>query len=266
MGTMLSQALAAGAQPAGHWEGCHASPLDAAAPKVGDIALTDTLSRYSYPYAVMVNVEGQRFVDEGEGQVWLTYAKTGSAIRQQPRGLAFQIFDQKTAHLLEPRYSTGTPIIANDLEGLAAELQIPVAALIRTITDFNAATAADAVDRFDPLSAADGVDARPPGQPPKSNWAQPVDTAPFVVYPVTCGITFTYGGVKINEHAQVIDTEGLPMPGLYATGELAGDFFYYNYAGGTGLPRGAVFGRIAGAAAAELALRESVTSAVLAAE
>jgi tricarballylate dehydrogenase len=257
MGTMLQEAIAVGAQPVGHWAGCHASPLDANAPKVGDLALTDKYSRYSYPYSVMVNERGERFVDEGENQVWLTYAKTGAAILQQPHARAYQIFDQKTIKLIEPRYRTGTPIVAETIAELAKLLSLPETTLARTIADFNAATSADADARFDPIAADDGVSATPGGQPPKSRWAIPVDTGPFVAYPVTCGITFTYGGVKINGSAQVIDTEGHAMPGLFATGELSGDFFYYNYAGGAGLPRGAVFGRIAGTSAArEAALRQ----------
>ncbi|MPZ60986.1 MAG: FAD-dependent oxidoreductase [Propionibacteriales bacterium] len=249
MGTVLSKALQAGAQPAGHWGGCHASPLDADAPAVGDLRLTDRMSRYSYPYALLVNSAGERFIDEGEDEVWLTYAKTGAAIREQPHAVAFQIFDQKTIHLLEPRYETGVPVEADSLAALAEKLEIPADALSATVADFNAATTAG---EFEPFRK-DGLRADPAGQPAKSNWAQPVDTPPYVCYRVTCGITFTYGGVKIDEGARVIDTTGRPMPGLYATGELAGDFFYHNYPGGSGLTRGAVFGRIAGQAAAERA-------------
>ena len=119
VGAMLTKAMLAGAQPVGHWGGAHAVPVDASAPPVGDLRLTDKMSRYSYPYALLVNREGQRFVDEGEAQVWLTYAKTGWAIRAQSGALAYQIFDQKSLHLLEPRYSTGTPIVADTLEELA---------------------------------------------------------------------------------------------------------------------------------------------------
>jgi tricarballylate dehydrogenase len=249
MGTMLTRALAAGAQPAGHWGGCHASPLDADAPAVGDLRLTDKMSRYSYPFSLLVNVEAKRFIDEGEDEVWLTYAKTGGAIREQPQALAFQIFDQKTVHLLEPRYATGTPVEADSLADLAGKLGLPARELERTVADFNAATTGGA---FDPFSK-DGLRAEPDGQPVKSNWAVPLDRPPYVCYRVTCGITFTYGGLKIDEQARVIDTTGKPMRGLYATGELAGDFFYHNYPAGAGLVRGAVFGRIAGAEAAKLA-------------
>ncbi|MQB02120.1 MAG: FAD-dependent oxidoreductase [Actinobacteria bacterium] len=249
MGTMLTQALNAGAQPAGHWGGCHASPLDADAPDVGDLRLTDKMSRYSYPYGLLVNVEGRRFVDEGEDEVWLTYAKTGGAIREQPQALAFQIFDQKMVHLLEPRYSTGTPVEADTIADLGNKLAIAARELERTVADFNAATTGGA---FDPFSK-DGRRAEPEGQPAKSNWAVPLESPPYVCYRVTCGITFTFGGLKIDEQARVIDTTGKPMRGLYATGELAGDFFYHNYPAGAGLVRGAVFGRIAGAEAAKLA-------------
>lgn len=247
-GTMLRRALDAGAQAYGHWGGCHASPLDADAPPVGDLEFTDRLSRYSYPYAILVNVEARRFVDEGEDEVWLTYAKTGSAIREQPRALAFQIFDQKTVHLIEPRYETGTPIEAPTIAELAAKIGVDPAALERTVQEFNAATRPG---RFDPFAkdglATDGL------QPPKSNWAQPLDAPPFVTYPVTCGITFTYGGLRVDREACVLSNEGRPLPGLFATGEITGGFFFHNYPAGSGLMRGAVFGRLAGASAAQFA-------------
>jgi tricarballylate dehydrogenase len=249
MGTMLTEALRSGAQPAGHWGGCHASPQDAKHPPVGDLRITDKLSRYSFPYSILVNRNGDRFVDEGENEIWLIYAKTGAAILAQPQGLAYQIFDQKTAHLLEPRYSTGTPVRADSLDELAVALDIPADRLATTVATFNEAVDASAADRFDPIKL-DGLAAAPEGQPRKSNWAQTIDKPPYVAYPVTCGITFTYGGVKIDVDARVIDTTGKPIPGLYATGEIAGDFFYHNYAAGAGLVRGAVFGRIAGGNAA----------------
>src|SRR5690606_13882099 len=152
------------------------------------------MSRYSYPYALLVNAEGERFVDEGEDEVWLTYAKTGQLIRSQTRAWALQLFDQKTTHLLEPRYSTGTPITAETLPELAAAVGVDADALVRTVETFNAACPSGT---FDPFSK-DGLRATPEGQPVKSNWAQRIETGPFVAYPVTCGITFTYGGLKID--------------------------------------------------------------------
>ena len=88
---------------------------------------------------------------------------------------------------------------------------------------------------------------------PKLNWANTLDTPPFEAYGVTCGITFTFGGVKITPMAQVVDTEEKPIPGLYAAGELVGGIFYSNYPGGTGLMNGAVFGRVAGESAGQFA-------------
>lgn len=252
MGTMLRQALEIGAQPAGHWGGCHATPVDASAPAVGDLAMTDKTSRYSYPYGILVNIDGQRFIDEGENQVWLTYAKTGAAIRAQPRAVAFQLFDQKTVHLLEPRYVTGKPVEAGTIRELAHLVGVPARKLEQTVASYNAAVPRGGV--FDPFRL-DGLATDESLTPPKSNWAVPLDRPPFVAYPVTCGITFTYGGLRIDERARVLDTEGLPMPGLYATGEITGGFFFHNYPAGSGLMRGAVFGRIAGESAAATGAR-----------
>ncbi len=86
---------------------------------------------------------------------------------------------------------------------------------------------------------------------PKSNWAQKLDTPPFSAWPVTGGITFSFGGLKINDRAQVINTGWEPIPGLYTCGEMVGGLFHSNYPGGSGLMSGAVFGRIAGANAAQ---------------
>jgi tricarballylate dehydrogenase len=165
--------------------------------------------------------------------------------------VAWQLFDRKTIHLLEPRYGTGTPIEADSLDALAAKCGIEPETLQRTVADFNAECRPGefAPFRKDGLRTAAGALAIP-----KSNWALPLDAPPYVAYGVTCGITFTYGGLKIDTAAQVIDDVGRPMPGLFATGEIAGGFFFHNYAAGSGLMRGAAFGRIAGTSAAASAL------------
>lgn len=244
-GETLRMALDIGANPVGHWQGCHATPIDAGASPIGDLKLTDRTNRLSYPYSIMVNNLGKRFADEGEDTGAYTYAKMGRAILEQPAAVAYQIFDQKTLHLLEERYDTGTPIVADTIGDLGEKLSVPVETLKHTVQEFNAAVQPG---EFNPTvkdgKGTNGI------QPPKSNWALPLDSPPFVVYPATCGITFTFGGVQIDTEARVIDTEGNAIPGLYATGEITGDFFYHNYPGGTGLVRGAVFGRIAGANAA----------------
>lgn len=252
MGGMLRKAIAAGARPTGHWGGAHAVPLSSAAPDVGDLKYTDKFSRYSYPYSILVNNNGERFVDEGETHVWLTYAKTGWAVRAQPGTMGYQIFDQKVLHLLEPRYSTSDPVVADTIPELASKLGISVDGLERTIADFNAAVPADAEERTGPFDI-DGVAAKPDGQPAKSNWSRRIDEGPFHCYPVTVGVTFTYGGLATDTEARVLTQEHTALQNLYAVGEIAGGFFYHNYSAGAGLVRGAVFGRIAGANAARAA-------------
>ena len=172
------------------------------------------------------------------------------AIIEQPRRAAFQIFDAKVVHLLREEYRIREVTKAEDptLEGVAKKLEIDAEGFVRTVTAFNAAVQPGT---FNP-AIKDGKGTR--GLvPPKSNWAQPLDTPPYVGYAVTTGITFTFGGLRITESAQVVDTEQRPIPGLFAAGELVGGLFYHNYPGGAGLMAGAVFGRIAGRAAAAAA-------------
>jgi tricarballylate dehydrogenase len=245
-GDGLRMAIDIGALPYGQWTGCHSTPIDAGAPPFGDRKLTDKTNRLSYPYGVLVNARGRRFFDEGEDFQFYTYAKLGGIILNQPGGIAWQIFDQKTVPLLEGRYRTGTPLSGGTLKELVEALGLDQQACLETLEEYN-----DAVDQsgtFDPTTH-DGL-TTPSLALPKSNWAQPLDTPPFVAYPVTGGITFTFGGVKINDRAQVLDTSWEPIPGLYACGEMVGGLFHTNYPGGTGLMSGAVFGRLAGAHAA----------------
>jgi len=245
-GDGLKMAMDLGAMPWGHWGGCHATPISADAPDYGRRDLTDKTNRLSYPYGVMLNVEGRRFVDEAENLQSLTYAKYGGLILKQPRSLIYQIFDSKVLHLLEPRYSTTEPFKANTLEALVAQLDLDRVEAMRTLTQYN--TACPGEGSFDPVRL-DGL--RTEGiTPVKSNWSQRIDSGPFYAWPVTGGITFTFGGLKITGEAQVVSTDWKPMPGLYTCGEMVGGLFHYNYPLGTGLISGAVFGRIAGRSAA----------------
>ncbi|MBI2859162.1 MAG: FAD-dependent tricarballylate dehydrogenase TcuA [Chloroflexi bacterium] len=242
-GDGLKMALDIGAQPAGQWTGCHAAQVDANSPKVGNRqTLAGKGNRNSYIYGIMVNVDGKRFIDEGEDLHEYTYAKMGRAVMAQPQRIAFQVFDAKVAKNLLARYASATCVKADSLEELANALAIDQKALVATVKEFNAA-ANDNV----PFSAT-GKDGNSTVaiRPPKSNWAQRLDTPPFTAYPVIPGITFTFGGLKINRQAQVMDMENEPIPGLLAAGEIVGGLFYNNYPGGSGLMAGAVFGRIAG--------------------
>jgi tricarballylate dehydrogenase len=244
-GDGLRMAIEIGALPWGQWAGCHATPIDAEAPAFGDRQLTDKTNRLSYLYGVMINRLGERFVDEGEDQALFTYAKFGGAILQQPGGVAWQIFDAKVTPLLESRYATSEPIIADRLDDLVGQLDLDQETAIRTLADFNSAAGQG---EFNP-GQRDGTATRGLALP-KSNWAQKIDIPPFSAYPVTGGITFSFGGVKVNQQAQVLATNWEPIPGLYACGEMVGGLFHHNYPGGSGLMSGAVFGRRAGTNAA----------------
>ncbi len=246
-GEVLRSALQAGAMPWGHWSSCHAVAWDANAPWHGDRGVGDNFQKHSYPLGIIVNVRGERFVDEGADMRNYTYVKYGREIIRQPRRLAFQLFDQKVAPLLREEYRIRqvTRAEAGTIEELAKKLEIDVEGLVRTVTAFNAAVGPA---EFNP-AVKDGKATRGI-TPPKSNWALPLDTPPYLGFAVTTGITFTFGGVRIGPEARVRSTEDRPMPGLYAAGELVGGLFYNNYPGGTGLMAGAVFGRLAGKHAA----------------
>jgi len=238
-GEGLTMAIDAGANTTGEWTGAHAIQVDAESPNHDG---GDATFRSVYQIGIIVNSEGKRFVDEGENFWLYTYARYGREVLRQPNQWACQIYNQKETVLLDPHYAIGTPpVVADTVEELAENLGIEPSALVKTITEFN--NAVQDVE-FDP-SRLDGK--KTVGiEPPKSNWAVKIDSPPFVAYPVTTGITFTFGGLQTNKHAQVLDTMDNPIPGLYATGEIQG-LFYYNYPGAAGLMRGAVFGRIAGA-------------------
>jgi tricarballylate dehydrogenase len=251
-GDGIRMALEAGAQAYGNWSGCHAVAWDAGSPPFGDRRVGDMFQKHSYPLGVIVNVRGERFVDEGADFRNYTYAKYGREILRQPHRLAFQVFDQKVVPILREEYRIRevTKAEAGTIEELARKLDIDPRGLVRTIDAYNAAVQPG---EFNP-AVLDGKGTR--GLvPPKSNWALPLDAPPFVGYAVTCGITFTFGGVRVTTRAEVLDTDDRPIPGLHAAGELVGGLFYENYPGGTGLMAGAVFGRLAGEQAAAYAAR-----------
>ncbi len=247
-GDGLRLAMEIGAMPWGQWSGCHATPISADAPPYGDRELTDKTNRLSYVYGVMLNKLGVRFVDEGEDQNLYTYAKFGGIILNQPGAIAWQIFDNKAADLLEPRYATTRPMVADTLSGLVDQLELDRKTAIRTLEQYDGAAGHGS---FNP-GVRDGMHTVGLALP-KSNWAQKLDTPPYRAYPVTGGITFSFGGVKVSDQAQVIGTDWDPIAGLYACGEMVGGLFHNNYPGGSGLMSGAVFGRIAGRSAAAAA-------------
>jgi tricarballylate dehydrogenase len=247
MGDGVRMALDIGARPYGNWSGCHSVGWDISAPPYGDRAVLDNFQKHSYPWGIMINLHGERFVDEGEDVRNHTYVKFGRAIMGQPHRTAVQIFDQKTIPLLRDEYRIKevTKYTASTIEDLATQLDIPAAALKTTIDEFNAACQPGT---FNP-AILDGVTTK--GLViDKTNWSLPINEPPFEAYVTTTGITFTFGGLKINEHGEVQDLSDQSIPGLYAAGELVGGLFVENYPGGSGLMAGTVFGRLAGNSAA----------------
>ena len=248
-GDGLKMALDIGAMPWGHWAGCHATPIVAEAPDYGKREMTDKTNRLSYLYGVMLNVEGRRWVDEGADFNAFTYAKYGGMILKQTKGVVYQIFDSKVMDILEPRYKTSEPFRGDTLEALVKQLGLDQKQAMKTLQEYN--SAAGRGGAFNP-AVLDGVHTEGIS-PPKSNWAQKLVTPPYFSWAVTGGITFTFGGLKIDKDAQVISSGWKPIEGLYCAGEMVGGLFHYNYPLGTGLMSGAVFGRIAGRSAARCA-------------
>ena len=250
-GDGIRMGLAAGAAAAGNWSGCHAVAWERNAPEFGDLAIGDQFQKHSYPWGIYLNAEGRRFVDEGADFRNYTYAKYGRVILQQPGQFAWQIFDAKVKAQLRDEYKIKqvTRRVGNTLEELVAKLEdTNQAAALAEIREYNAAVQTDIP--FNP-NVKDGRCTKNL-KINKSNWANTIDTPPFEAYAVTCGITFSFGGLKINTGAQVLSSDGPPIPGLFAAGELVGGIFWFNYPGGTGLTNGAVFGKIAGENAARL--------------
>jgi len=243
-GEMLDAALRIGALPYGHWAGAHCSPIDPDSPEMGTLESSDETNKLSFSYGISVNVNGERFIDEGADWNTKMYVSMGKAVAAQPFGKAFQIFDAKTAGLVDQRYEPSAAVVADTIEELADKLGVDVAGLVQTVREFNESIALDAPE-FDSTS----LDGRRTGgdvQPPKSNWANQIAEAPFTAYETVTGITFTFGGLKVNRDAQVLDMSDRPIPGLYAAGETTGGFFYYQYPAGSGLMCGALTGRAAG--------------------
>ena len=238
-----------GAQVIGHWGGAHATPIDADAGEYeGGFLDPETrrhrTHRYAWTWGIMVNTNGKRFIDEGEDFHAYTYAKTGREIVQQPGAVAYQIFDQKMMEAVgRQKYSGCVEVKADTIKELAEKLEISVEGLVNTVEEYNAACVNDRP--FNEVTR-DGLTTKSL-TPPKSNWATKIDAPPYVAYACTGGLTFTFGGLKVDANCQVINKLNRPIRGLYAAGEITGGFFYYNYPSGSGLTRGAVTGRVASA-------------------
>ncbi|MCC7485410.1 MAG: FAD-dependent tricarballylate dehydrogenase TcuA [Burkholderiales bacterium] len=247
-GLGIRMALEIGAMAHGHWSGCHAVGWDLNAPPFGDVNVGDQFQKHSYPWGIMINANGERFVDEGADFRNYTYAKYGRVVLEQPGMFAWQVFDSKIIPMLRDEYRIKqvTKVRADTLEELVKKMDgVNAGNALREIREYN-----KAVQKDIPFNMAVKDGRCTTGlRINKSNWANTVEDPPFEAYGVTCGVTFSFGGLKIGADGDVQDTGGKPIPGLYAAGELVGGIFYHNYPGGTGLTSGSVFGRIAGTGA-----------------
>ena len=240
-GEGIRMALDIGAAPCGDFGSFHAQPVDPRSGRHEPVVL-------NYPYGILVNRHGKRFVDEAPATVDASYEAASRRIMAQTEGIAFAITDARLDDVPNWRKSVRTdqpPVEAETPAALARALGIDAEGLAHTLAAYNAACRAE--DGFTPLAldglATDNLD------PPKSNWARPLDRPPFLAWPIIAANCFTFGGLKINAAAQVLNTDGEAIPGLYAAGETAG-LYYLTYTGSTSVMRGAVFGRIAGLDAA----------------
>ena len=252
-GVGIRLALEAGASPHGRFDACHATPMDLHMADFGNLDLPHAerknYRKICYFLGVMINAAGERFVDEGRDFRNYTYAQFGRSVLEQPGGFAWQIFDSKTEPYLyeEYRFHDASFVEADTLPELVELLDgVDGESALATVLAFNFAV--DDSTEFDP-SVKDGRTASGI-VPPKSNWALAIDAPPFRAFPVTGGITFTYGGLHVGSCGEVLRSDGSAITGLYACGELVGGVFLGGYPGGSGLTSGAVFGRRAGKGAA----------------
>jgi tricarballylate dehydrogenase len=246
-GEGIRMALDIGAAPCGDFTSFHASPMDPRSNRAGP-------SMYVYPYGILVNQDARRFTDEAPGHTDATYEEVTRRISAQTKGISYCILDAKLSDVpnLAVAIRTEQPAIeAPTIAALANKLGLPADVLEKTVTEYNQACVAG---NFNPRDidhlATVGL------TPPKSNWARPLDTGPYKAYPIISSIVFTFGGLKANTSAQVINQEGDPIPGLYVAGETMG-LYYGTYTGATSVLKGAVFGRIAGTDAARRAAARS---------
>ena len=249
-GDGLTMALKIGASPFGNWSGCHAVFHDMNGPEFSDLKISNKYRKISYPWGIVLNAEGDRFVDEGEDFRNFTYAKFGKEVIKQPNQIGWQIFDHKVRHMLYPEYDvkSATMVKANSIKELLSKItSINSQKALKTINEYNEAVKDEI--KYDPTikdgKCTEGLKIN------KTNWANKIDKPPYYAYGVTCGITFTFGGLRVNEKCQVLNKVMKPIKGLYAAGEMIGGIFYFNYPGGSGLTSGAVFGKIAGRSAAK---------------
>lgn len=252
MGDGIKMALDIGAQPFGNWSCCHAIFIEANAPQPSIRKDTDKTSKRMYIFGLCVNVLGERFVDEGYDSTENTYSRYGKTALTQPDRVVFQLFDAKGYDIITKGgifhdYVNAQYTKADSIEEMADKLGIPADTLAKTVSEYNKAAGVPGGNNHWYKYTGRPEDAHTEGLAlAKSSCAYPLETPPYYAYAVECGITFTYGGLKVNKRAQVLRSGDIPIKGLYASGEITGGIFYQNYAGACGQLTGAVFATLAG--------------------
>ncbi|EWG42523.1 hypothetical protein FVEG_04302 [Fusarium verticillioides 7600] len=238
-GDGIQMALANGAKASGDWNGMHSEVIDPRSSLPAPLVL-------NYPYGVIVNQDGKRFVDEGAGLVHDTWEHLSRTIHfDTPGRLAWAICDSRFFQLEDHEAAIRSdmpPVTADTISGLAAQMGMPEQALLNTISNYNAACNANmsgfTAGRLDNLATTSGL------QPPKSNWARPLDAPPYTAFPLAAAIVYTFGGIATDIEARVLGQRGI-IPNLYAAGEITGHF-YEKAPNAVAVMRALVFGRIAG--------------------
>ncbi len=236
-GEGIRMALAIGAAACGDYGSFHAEPLDPRSGATEPVVLV-------FNYGILVNKHGKRFTNEAPATVDATYEAITRVIFEQPDGIAYCILDSRIDDVPNWKRSVRSdqpPVKAETLAELAGKLGLDAGELSATVEAYNGACPSGP---FKPLEL-DGLATKTGYAPRKSNWARPIITPPFLAFPIICGNCFTFGGLKVDTRARVINADGAVIPGLYAAGETVG-LYYGNYAGATSVLRGAVFGRTAG--------------------
>ncbi len=250
-GDGLQMAFDVGAQPYGNWSGCHAIFIDAESPQPAIREDGEKTSKRVYLFGLVVNSLGERFVDEGEDDITMTYSRYGQHTLKQPGRIAYQIFDSAgnaIINMMPVDDYVGAPYTSADtIEELADMLAVEPEALAKTVNDYNAAIKPGGELEYYKYLGLENDQQALDITPPKSSSALPLDKPPYYAYAVQCGITFTFGGLKVSKRGEVLSQLDRPISGLYAAGEIMGGLFYTNYPGATGLTAGAVFARIVGA-------------------
>lgn len=251
-GDGIRMAMELGGAPIGQWGDFHTPVIDARSARVE----CGETNNNTYPFTLMINRLGKRFVDEGEDYRDRTVIKFGKEVLFQPGSVCYLVLDHKVHDLVGGVIADWPPFVSNDLGDLASQLDVDRDQMLDTISEFNAAVQPGEFDpvRLDGKHTA-GI------RPAKSNWAQTVDTPPFYAYPVTGAITYGFGGIKADADGRIIDTEQRPIEGLYAAGEMVGGLFYHAYPSGSSLVSWTVLGRAAGRNAAVEALSRRGTPA-----